>query len=131
MKRIFAALCSALAVVVLAVGLSGCGDALSGKTYIFLDITVEYADDLTETQRNLIDITVESNRVLFYNVVYVFNSDGTVERDGTVYNYTIEGDTVTIGEGTGFGYVFQMVDDDLVAVNTSVYGTITMIFAQL
>ena len=131
MKRIFAALCTALAVVLLAVGLSGCADTLAGKKYIFYDITVEYADGLTEAQKNIIDITVESNRLLFYDVVYTFNNDGTVDRDGDVYDYTIEGDVVTIGEGEDFGYVFRMVDDDLVAVNASQIGTITMTFARL
>ena len=132
MKKFVTIVCSVMAAVLLALAFAGCGDRLSGKKYIFSDIQAVYDDDAEEGQKQVLDLLVQSNRTIYYDVKMVFSDDGTVEMGGETYTYAIEEDTLKIdapGENE-FGRVFEISGDMLTTTMQGPGGHIVMTYAM-
>lgn len=131
MKKLLSALCAALTVVVLAVSLSACANALEGKRYIFSEIRVEYADGITQEQRDRLDLIAEANEAIYYNTTLEFFSDGTANVGGRTVEYVIDGDSVTLGGVDSFGSSYLISGNELISTSTSLFGTMTLIYERL
>ncbi len=101
MKKVFAAIATILAVVVMAVTLAGCATNVGGKTYVYEEVRIVLPDDASELDKigaNAAKALVEGT---MSKAEVTFNKDGTVTGVGgiTTGNWEQDGKTVTIKAG--------------------------------
>lgn len=92
MKKVIAAVCSALLVVVMAFALTGCD--VAGNKYVYEGYSVKYNDDnLSETAKKAIDLALTPMKA----VTYEFDDEGKVSVSGAPkIEYKKDGNTVTV-----------------------------------
>lgn len=96
MKKVIAAVCSALLVVVMAFALTGCD--VAGNKYVYEGYSVKYNDDnLSETAKKAIDLAVDLVLTPMKPVTYEFDDEGKVSVSGAPkVEYKKDGNTVTV-----------------------------------
>ena len=96
MKKVLAAVCSALLIVVMAFALTGCD--VAGNKYVYDDYSIKYDDsNLSDTAKKAIDLAVDIVLTPMKAVTYEFDKEGKVSVSGApAVSYTQDGNTVTV-----------------------------------
>ncbi|HBN12326.1 MAG TPA: hypothetical protein DD415_01780 [Clostridiales bacterium] len=95
MKKVIAAVCSALLIVVMAFAFTGCN--VEGNTYIYDSYTLSYdKSDLTDSEKKEIDNGLDVILSPLKLIKYEFKADGVVSVSGIPGKYTQDGNDVTV-----------------------------------
>ncbi|MGN0805550.1 MAG: hypothetical protein ACI4MC_00805 [Candidatus Coproplasma sp.] len=131
MKKFLKALTAVFAVAILAFAIVGCATAnVSGKTYVFSDLTVSYSSEVDDTTKEFMNGMLDGMREEMEGQKVTFNEDGTVAiEDETGLTWTQEGNKVTISAGA-YSQEYTVNGNKLEITNTESGITMTIIFVQ-